>query len=242
MELDKELQNAIVKMTLANLGRDEVVETPGASKPMFLALSGKKQVGKDTSAEILVRMLEESGKKVVVTAFAEPLKSLCIDLLGLDRDLVYGTNEDKETMTDIMWDNMSTEIRMKYSTEYDGDHPSLRHGNMTVREVLQVMGTDIFRVMFKYNVWAEAPFRKDYGDADVVILTDCRFPNEKSCTEGNLGVTIRLERDTGFQDDHPSEIALDGYDFQFRYENNRSLSELELFLQETLQTLGLINE
>lgn len=215
---------------------------------LFISLSGKKQVGKDTATEIAVRLLEEHGKKVAVTAFAEPLKRMCIDILGLDEALVYGTNDDKETLTHIRWDTLPEHTRMKYATvQYHNDDALApanikmpRSGAMTVREVLQVVGTDIFRELFWNNVWAEAPFRRDYGEAEVVILTDCRFPNEKDCTEGANGVTIRLERDTGFRDEHASETALDGYSFQYSYTNNGSLEDLEVFIRETLEELGLL--
>lgn len=217
--------------------------TPGL---IYMSLSGKKQVGKDSTADIVVRLLEEQGKKVHVTAFAHPLKRMCIDILGLDEALVYGSNDDKDTPTHIVWDTMTEDIRLKYQ-EHKVLQPTgakcwmgPRSGPMTVREVLQVVGTDIFREMFWDNVWAEVPFRKDFGDVDVVILTDCRFPNEKDCTEDSGGVIIRLERLTGFTDLHKSETALDGYKFKHFYENNGSLEELEIFVRKTLEELGLL--
>jgi len=203
---------------------------------IFISLSGKKQVGKDTATDIATRLLRDVGKTVKVTAFAEPLKRMCIDVLGLEEALVYGSNDDKDTLTHIVWDTMPLNIRVKYSKVTRGP----RSGAMTVREVLQVVGTDIFREMFWDNVWAEAPFRKDYADVDVVILTDCRFPNEKDCTDGSGGVTIRLERATGFTDNHKSETALDGYTFEYFYENNGSLEDLEIFIRETLEEIELL--
>jgi hypothetical protein len=222
-------------------GRVEVtmpVTKPSKNTPglIYMSLSGKKQVGKDSTADIVVRLLEEQGKKVHVTAFAHPLKRMCIDILGLDEALVYGSNDDKDTPTHIVWDTFPLNIRVKYSKVTRGP----RSGAMTVREVLQVVGTDIFREMFWDNVWAEVPFRKDFGDVDVVILTDCRFPNEKDCTEDSGGVIIRLERLTGFTDLHKSETALDGYKFKHFYENNGSLEELEIFVRKTLEELGLL--
>lgn len=219
---------------------DTCKSTPGL---LFIGFSGKKQVGKDTATDFAVECLENAGHTVHVTAFAEPLKRMCIDILGLDEKLVYGSNEDKDTLTHICWDNFPMNIRLKYSRETIGSRRLEnvpRSGAMTVREVLQVVGTDIFREMFFDNIWAQAPFRKNYGDADIVILTDCRFPNEKEEIEGNEGVTVRLERNTGLEDSHRSETALDGYVFNRTYENNGTIDELHDFIRSTLEELKLL--
>lgn len=214
-------------------------KTPGT---VFIALSGKKQVGKDTAAGMIVRIMESQGKKAVITAFAEPLKRMCIDILGLRPEGVYGTDAQKNELSHIFWDGFALDIRLKYSNEIDQlDGRQLpRTGPMTNREVLQVMGTDIFRAIYD-QVWAKAPFNRDWSGADVVILTDCRFPNEKIVTEEAGGVIIRLERSTGFSDNHASEIALDGYVFENTYQNSGSFDDLETYLRYILERQGLTN-
>jgi hypothetical protein len=216
-------------------------KTPGT---IFIALSGKKQVGKDTAASMIVRMCESQGKKVVLTAFAEPLKRMCVEILGLSPEGVNGTDAQKNSLCHINWDGFSEEIRLKYSnsgvTAGDGIYdPTPRSGPMTNREVLQVMGTDVFRAIYG-NVWAKAPFNRDWSAADVVILTDCRFPNEKLVTEEAGGVIIRLSRSTGFNDNHASEVALDGYNFENKYRNDGSFNDLENYLRSILIQKGLI--
>jgi len=191
-------------------------------------------------------MLEAVGYKVGVTAFAKALKDTAINILGLERDLVYGSNDDKETLTHIVWDNFPEEIRFKYADKSKDpmSGASMWHGPrcgpMTIREVLQVMGTDIFREMFEQDVWANSPFRSDWSEHDVVFITDCRFPNEKRVTEERNGVTIRLLRNTGFTDNHSSEVALDDYTFERTFENNGSLDELARFVRKTLLELELL--
>lgn len=211
-------------------------KTPG---PTFIALSGKKQVGKDTAAGMIVRIMESQGKKATLTAFAEPLKRMCIDILGLRPEGVYGTDEQKNALSHITWEGFPQEVRLKYSKS-SGVLQWPRTGPMTNREVLQVMGTDIFRAIYN-QVWAKAPFNRNWGDADVVILTDCRFPNEKNVTEEAGGVIIRLERSTGFNDNHASEIALDGYTFENTYHNSGSFDDLENYISNILKQQGLIN-
>lgn len=225
----------------------QVENTPHT--PFFIAISGKKQVGKDTAAGMLVRLLESRGKTVAVTAFAESLKRMCVEILGLRPEAANGTDEQKNALSHIQWDGFPIGIRLKYSNEFARyeygsftDVPETRaqklprSGPMTNREVLQVMGTDIFREIY-YDVWAKSPFNRDWSGYDVVILTDCRFPNEKKVTEEAGGVIIRLERSTGFNDDHPSEVALDGYDFKCKYRNDGSLEDLKKYLEGVLNDI-----
>jgi hypothetical protein len=216
-------------------------QTPGTR---FIALSGKKQTGKDTSAAIIVAALEKAGKKVAVTSFAEPLKRICMDILGLSKEGVYGTDAQKNDLSHIKWDGFPMEVRLKYSLAlgmWNVPATVPRCGPMTNREVLQVIGTDVFRAIHD-NVWAEVPFNRDWSGIDVVLLTDCRFPNEKKVTEDANGVIIRLERNTGFSDNHLSEMALDGFQFENTFCNNGSLQELETYLLGILRTMRLINE
>jgi len=221
--------------------------TPTTPGTHFIALSGKKQVGKDTSGQIIARLLTEQGKRVAFTAFAEALKEMCIAILGLRRELVYGTDADKNTLTHIRWNTLPEDIRIKYAKVVGktsgpdaGDILELRTGFMTVREVLQIMGTDIFREMFENDVWANSPFRRNWSEYDVVIITDCRFPNEKSVTEARGGTVIRIERNTGLNDTHASETSLDNAQFEYCYNNNGSLVELEAFLKDVLRHAKLL--
>lgn len=212
--------------------------------PVFIVLSGKKQTGKDSAATFAAEALESAGKRVVITAFAEQLKEMCIGVLGLQRSLVYGTDADKNTLTHIKWDTMPHYIRVKYEDKNifieDPLDLVLRTGFMTVREVLQIVGTDIFREMFEYDIWANSPFRRDWNGYDVVIITDCRFPNEKQVTEQNGGTVIRLERKTNLQDTHISETALDNIHFNRTYVNEGSLEDLKSFVHNLLKELNLI--
>jgi hypothetical protein len=228
-------------------------------KPLFIAISGKKESGKDEFARLL-HLNFDSKYSTEITHFADPLKEICIQLFGLDRRLVYGSNADKETLTSVMWDGFPLRVRCKYSDKtkfqnsgcsnasigddvvemnYKGILRKVpRIGPMTIRELLQVMGTDIFRERVYNNIWAEYPFKQpwrciDQGEVeiptDVVFIADCRFPNEVAETLKNNGLVIRVNRDTGHNDAHPSETALDGYnwnqDRHFVIDNNGTLQE-----------------
>jgi hypothetical protein len=82
---------------------------------------------------------------------------------------------------------------------------------MTAREVMQILGTDIFRNFFDYDVWAKAPFNKNWGFTDFVIIDDCRFHNEADMALKHDATLIRLTRDVLGADQHISEKAMDDY-------------------------------
>lgn len=199
----------------------------------FIVIAGQKQVGKTTASVILTKLLRQNGKTVHQDFFARPIKEFCVNVLGIPRELVYGSNEQKNQETQYMWDNMSQEIREKYSTISTtigsiGER-DLRSGPMTVREVMQVFGTDIMRDMFDKNIWAYKPFRAKYIN-DYVILDDGRLLNEIEIAKRYKSYTIKIVRSTGFQDEHQSEQEINTVPrdmFNFDILNNCTMQNYE---------------
>ncbi len=85
-------------------------------------------------------------------------------------------------------------------------------GQMTAREVMQYVGTEIFRKMYG-NVWIDSLIRRiEREDTHLAIVTDVRFPNEVEGIQKAEGKVIRLLRDpSDGKDQHDSETALDDY-------------------------------
>jgi hypothetical protein len=133
-------------------------------------------------------------------SFADLLKkNVCMDILGLSYEQCYGTNEQKNEFTTFIWENMPYIIDNKY-------------GEMTAREVLQYIGTEIFRYMYP-NVWVDALLRQiKKDDSQVVVITDCRFPNEVEGLQFRKGRVVYLTRNP-YNDTHDSETALDPQNF-----------------------------
>ncbi len=141
-------------------------------------------------------------------SFAMPLKEMCIDLLGLERVQCYGTDEEKNSLTNICWEDMQGNSTIEEDDEGFATIVPFCEGFMSGREVLQYFGTDIFR---KANpkVWTDAGlnlFR--YHGTEMGVFTDVRFPNELDAVEEVGGKTIRLLR-RPHVDLHASETALD---------------------------------
>jgi len=155
----------------------------------IIAFAGRKQSGKTTLATQIVNWvyeLEQLEDQAVIYNFADPLKNVCMDVLGLDFEQCYGTDEQKNELVNCYKDG----------------------NQMTARQVLQVVGTEFFRSI-QHNVWADATIRRIQQDNPLVALIgDCRFPNEVEAVKKAGGTVIKLTRNL-YNSDHASETALD---------------------------------
>ena len=98
--------------------------------------------------------------------FADPLKAMAIDLFDLSPTQVYGTDEDKNTVTPYL----AQDAALKGKDVLDNIH-------MT-REFLQYFGTDVMRSI-KDTVWVDYTIKKiKQEQSSVAIIPDVRFPNE----------------------------------------------------------------
>jgi hypothetical protein len=181
---------------------------------IIIGISGKKQSGKSTLAKFLI---DKFGYGLCRSYnFADTLKfKIGIDVLGLTLDQCFGTEEQKNSFTDYKWENLPDNIRWKYSIAKD--FPILRKGNLTSRELLQIIGTDIFREYFSKNIWIDACFREiEKAICNIVLIADVRFITEIENIINQNGYIIRLTRniDNKNKDKHSSETELDDYDFQ----------------------------
>jgi hypothetical protein len=156
---------------------------------MIIAFAGRKQSGKTSSCEFVKNIFETSnlGQSKVYN-FADPLKQVCIDILGLTYDQCYGTDENKNELVDCYWPGIDEQ--------------------MTAREVMQHLGTDMFRRL-QQNVWSAATIRLiEKEKPDIALIADCRFPNEVDAVKKAGGIVIKLNRNL-YESTHTSEIALD---------------------------------
>ena len=190
---------------------------------------------------------------VKLYSFADLLKkNVCIDILGLSYEQCFGSDNDKKTLTNIKWEDMpgvicdkeeyiehvdaeSKSIIGRLGSYYEKSNKFIYHesGPMTAREVMQFVGTEVFRKMYN-NVWVDATIRQIEKDSpSMAIITDVRFPNEVNgiinCQDFSsimTGKVIRLTRNVYPEDKHPSEIALDSYNESFYSHviNNQEMS------------------
>jgi len=104
------------------------------------------------------------------------------------------------------------------------------------RTILQRIGTDVVRTQ-KPNYWVDfiKGFLEMFQDEwDYVLIPDCRFKNEIEAfkQDGWPNVSVRIIRDnfisnlTPEQLNHPSETALDNYEFDYYIHNSYDMDYL----------------
>ena len=144
----------------------------------------------------------ELGKFIKLYSFAEKLKRMAIEVLGLKEEWVFGTDKQKNTLTNIKWEDMPGHLMFA--------SPTLKKGRMTAREVLQVVGTDFFRSIYK-NVWVDSCLRQITEDSsELALISDVRFENEIVSIQKAGGFVVGLKRNPSKKKDkHSSETAIE---------------------------------
>lgn len=184
----------------------------------LIAVSGYAHTGKDEFARSLI---ERAGFTRV--AFADKMREFLAALnpiIGYDHQAgfirladVIPPEGDPERYTSAGWAE---------AKEY-----------AEVRDLLQRCGTEAGRKVLGADIWVDATMKSLQEDHPYVI-TDCRFPNEAASVVWHGGVVVRIDRPGIVPvNNHESETALDGYDFDVRILNDGSIADLHLAALET---------
>ena len=202
----------------------------------IIGINGKIGSGKDTVANIIKELSPEYGwenKK-----FAGKLKTIASILTGIPVEK-FEIQQFKTTKLGKEW------------------------GEMTVRDLLQKLGTEAMRDNLHEDVWINSLWAdyKSYAGYPIYgttennervflkyaslypnwIITDTRFVNEADSIKQRNGILIRIKRDSGntVGNSHPSETALDDYDkFDYEIDNNGTFHELKEKVREILIKTG----
>ncbi|NMC62387.1 MAG: hypothetical protein GYA55_04395, partial [SAR324 cluster bacterium] len=75
-------------------------------KQTIIALSGRKCAGKNEVGKYIIGYFERMGVSVYQCSFADTLKDFCIETLGLTYEQCYGTDEQKNSSTKYLWENV----------------------------------------------------------------------------------------------------------------------------------------
>ena len=213
---------------------------------MIIGINGYSNSGKDTVG-IIIQYLKCINKENVsieeaiknyedyeewleekseweIRKFAGKLKDIASHLTGIDIE-DFEDQEFKKTNLEPEW-------------------------GMTVREFLQKLGTDALRTGLHDNVWVNALMADykptEYGDDEQPhlpnwIITDCRFPNEAQVIKDKGGIIIRIDR-PGVKpiNNHPSEVGLDHWNFDYKIVNNSDLFELKENVKSILKHIKVL--
>lgn len=212
--------------------------------------------------------LEIGGKKlkdlnsiapnfVKIYHFADFLKEICERVLGIS---AHALHVNKASSTKLRWENMPGVVADKevfsalkkfadkkvelYGSKYE--LPLLYHdpGLMRARDVLQFLGTEVFRRMAT-NCWIDCLQKTiEKENPAIAIIADCRFVNELQMIKDMGGLCIRLTRGSD-EDGHSSEIDFLSYKEWDATIDNRGCEDmrcLNKMLYEGLSGLGVFEK
>jgi hypothetical protein len=188
---------------------------------MIIAISAKKQHGKDTVANIIQ---EYSNNRFKIVKFADKLKDFVCTLINCRRDDLENEGFKNNPL----------------SEEWNFLDENNNIFKMTPRLLMQKIGTEAMRNNVHNNVWINATL-SNYCDKCNWIITDLRFENEFTSLKKYNAVTIRVNRPSiNNIDEHPSETGLDNNtDFDYYISNDGDLESLKIKIYNILEEIGL---
>lgn len=140
----------------------------GGEGKIIIGLKGQAGAGKDTVADYLVR--EHNFTKIT---FATPLKEICSIITGWPQELLKGETAESRLFRETV------------------KHPDF---DKTGREILQSVGTEVFRNNFDPDIWIKIAKRRIEETSGHVVVSDVRFPNEISAILSMGGTICSVER------------------------------------------------
>lgn len=115
------------------------------------------------------------------------------------------------------------------------------------RELLQCIGTG-FRDYYGENIWVDRTIEKinicrRENPYNYIIVTDVRFPNEKTALEKNGFITVKITKNNRETDNamHISEIALVESDFDFTIKNDGTIEDFHNSIDDLIRQIIAAN-
>ena len=165
---------------------------------------------------MLAKGMREYSSNIVIVTIADNLKFLCCKLLNRTYDELNQMKDDGtifEAKVDDYW--VST-IKRELNISDNIIRKEIGGRIFTnVREVLQIIGTDLIRKYSPdWHIDKTIERINSYGDDKIIVVDDVRFPNEKRKIEEIGGDVYFIIRPNYWDvSNHPSEIALKYTDF-----------------------------
>jgi hypothetical protein len=220
---------------------------------MIIAINGSPGSGKDTVGRMIqylgygadkagISYSDWDGKPVwgtfessffqrdwEIKKFAGKLKEVASILTGIPVEKF----EDQEFKKSYLSDEWSYLPKDEIITDGIG----LMFKRMTVRELLQWLGTDALRNHLHKNVWVNALMCNYVGSTIDLstgqidhypdwIITDLRFPNEFDAVVAKHGITLKVVRPGVTGSTHESDTALNSQRFDYTIVNDGTIEDL----------------
>lgn len=233
----------------------------------LIGINGLKTSGKDTTGRIVQHLYGDGDANVVRAGFADKLKIMAAKALGLDgtdAELIARMDEAKESWVFTVKRHTKADVQGpmtvpgRLSPGWAVEEPVT---NFTGRQYLQWFGGRA-RQVFGDTFWIDqvlptptmpagmmprpkglpdpmglARVQGRYPDADALVITDVRYPNEAQRVKDLGGVVWNVWRPGLSSDGHDSEVPLPAELIDWVIPNDGSLSALEGQVERALDTL-----
>ena len=174
---------------------------------MIIGLTGRKRVGKDTTADYLVK-----NNNFFKTSFALPLKKACQIIFDFSEEQLE--TDEKENIDD-RWNITPRKIFQIVGTELMRNYfPKL------LPECKIEGGFWVHRFNIWYRKW------KNNNDGKNLVIADVRFQDEIDIVKKYGGIIIKINRDTKYNDTHISEKIDNLESIDYNLDNNGSFGSL----------------
>lgn len=201
---------------------------------MLIGLTGPAQAGKDTTAAYLV---ENYG--FIRVSFTALLYESIATLLGVSVEQLE------------RW-KLEDDVTLRIARRSEWTLVTLTD-DITIRTLLQRMGTEVGRNMYGYDFWVRKLFNtlpketiptSEYGSFTTIdgnyVISDCRFDNEAREVKRFGGVMWSISRkQAGLKTQHASEAGINVALIDAVIENNKKLADLHKAIDLIMKDYGL---
>lgn len=225
----------------------------------LISLSGNMGSGKDTIAA----MINDARPEAQSYAFADHLKQISIEIFGLSHEQVHGDKKEIEFKKPILLSaalimEIKNWVVLRNSNYMLVDIEELKNMALrgettfkTPRKVMQYLGTEILRDHFSKTYHIDQVMKRIKDEQpEIAIITDARFPNERTFMKEQGATTVLITgrtrddfKEGGFYK-HASESEMGSpEDYSFWVDNTGTLAELRnKVIDELLQTFDKLNQ
>lgn len=214
---------------------------------LIIGISGKRETGKDTLAGLIRDFAKEAGYTVIRRGFGDRVKeeaaaALCdggfSNILDLHATPEWRNQITKQLLQPVGGPTSASGIEFFLPEDYLRVLREMhdRDKKERYRLLMQWWGTEYRRAqddkhwLRALKRWLDEVALTNSGQKLLFLIPDDRFPNEQRFLEDLGAFTIRIERPSVERgDEHPSEIALDGYKkFHMTILNDKDLDTLKI--------------
>lgn len=164
---------------------------------MIIGITGKMQNGKDT----LGKIIKQNYPEYEIIHFADALKQICVNYLGLT-DYQVNTGWGKKEFNEF-W-------------------------GMTNRQILQKVGTDAMRNGFCEDVWCKVMSLRLKEDKNYIV-PDVRFDDQAKMLLDKGGIIIKINRESvnNTNENHKSQKGISEEFITCHIQNDGTIEELK---------------